>query len=152
MNKVKTFFIAFWTVLASWLGILAVPVLILVLCNVIDYVTGIVASVRRDEAVNSRRGLTGIIKKVCMWILIGIGAMVDWLILYAANTIGITLPVSFLIACLVAVWLIANEIISILENMLDIGVSIPPFLIPLVKTLRKQAEDKGNINGDDADA
>lgn len=152
MNKVKTFFIAFWTVLASWLGILAVPVLILVLCNAIDYVTGIVASVRRDEAVNSRRGLTGIIKKVCMWILIGIGAMVDWLILYAANTIGITLPVSFLIACLVAVWLIANEIISILENMLDIGVSIPPFLIPLVKTLRKQAEDKGNINGDDADA
>lgn len=152
MNKVKTFFIAFWTVLASWLGILAVPVLILVLCNVIDYVTGIVASVRRDEAVNSRRGLTGIIKKVCMWILIGIGAMVDWLILYAANTIGITLPVSFLIACLVAVWLIANEIISILENMLDIGVSIPPFLIPLVKTLRKQAEDKGNINGDDVDA
>lgn len=152
MNKVKTFFIAFWTVLASWLGILAVPVLILVLCNVIDYVTGIVASVRRDEAVNSRRGLTGIIKKVCMWILIGIGAMVDWLILYAANTIGITLPISFLIACLVAVWLIANEIISILENMLDIGVSIPPFLIPLVKTLRKQAEDKGNINGDDVDA
>ena len=63
-----------------------------------------------------------------MWILIGIGgAMVDWLLLYAAGTIGIALPVSFLVACLVAVWLIANEIISILENMVDIGVSIPPF-------------------------
>ena len=142
MNKVKAFFIGFWAVLASWLGILAVPVLILVLCNVIDYITGIVASVHRNETVNSRRGLTGIIKKVCMWILIGIGAMVDWLLLYAAGTIGIALPVSFLVACLVAVWLIANEIISILENMVDIGVCIPPFLIPLVKNIRKKSEEK----------
>ena len=142
MNKVKAFFIGFWAVLASWLGILAVPVLILVLCNVIDYITGIVASVHRNETVSSHRGLTGIIKKVCMWILIGIGAMVDWLLLYAAGTIGIALPVSFLVACLVAVWLIANEIISILENMVDIGVSIPPFLIPLVKNIRKKSEEK----------
>ena len=77
-----------------------------------------------------------------MWLLVGIGDMIDWLILYAGNTIGISIPVNFLIACIVAVWLIANEIISILENMVDIGVTIPPFLMPLVKNIKKQVEDK----------
>lgn len=145
MNKIKTAVIAFFSAVAGWLGILAIPVLVLVVCNVIDYGTGIAAAKYRDESVNSNKGLRGIIKKVCMWLLIVIGAMVDWLIIYAGQTIGITLPVNFLIACIVAVWLIVNEIISILENMVDIGVSIPPFLMPLVKNIKKQVEDKATI-------
>jgi len=145
MNKIKTAVIAFFSAVAGWLGILAIPVLVLVVCNVIDYGTGIAAAKYRDESVNSNKGLRGIIKKVCMWLLIVIGAMVDWLIIYAGQTIGITLPVNFLIACIVAVWLIVNEIISILENMVDIGVSIPPFLMPLVKNIKKQVEDKATL-------
>jgi phage-related holin len=43
-------------------------------------------------------------------------------------------------ACIVAIWLICNEIISILENMIDIGIDIPPFL--QVKNIKKQMEDK----------
>jgi len=148
MNKIKTAIIAFFSALAGWLGILAIPVLILVICNVIDYGTGIAAAKYRNETVSSYKGLRGIIKKVCMWLLIAIGALVDWLIMYAGQTIGITLPVSFLIACVVAVWLIVNEIISILENMVDIGVTIPPFLMPLVKNIKKQVEDKVKIEGD----
>lgn len=42
----------------------------------------------------------------------------------------------------VAVWLIVNEIISILENMIDIGVEMPPFLLPLVKNIKNQVEEK----------
>ncbi len=145
MNKIKTIFIAFFSALAGWLGILAIPIAVLVICNLIDYGTGIAAAKYRNETVNSYKGLRGIIKKVCMWLLIGIGAMVDWLIIYAGSTIGITLPVSFLIACIVAVWLIVNEIISILENMVDIGVSIPPFLMPLVRNIKKQVEGKAAV-------
>lgn len=149
MNKFKAIFTGFWAALAGWLGILAIPVLVLVLCNIIDYGTGIAAARYRNETVNSYKGLRGIIKKVCMWLLIAVGAMIDWLIIYASQTIGITIPVSFLIACVVAVWLIANEIISILENMVDIGVSIPPFLLPLVKNIKKQVEDKAGESDTD---
>ena len=149
MNKIKTLFVAFFSALAGWLGILAIPVLILVVCNVFDYVTGIMASKYRGQTIDSYKGLRGIIKKVCMWMLIGVGALIDWLIIYAGNTIGITIPVSFIIACIVAVWLIANEIISILENMVDIGVKIPPFLLPIVKNIKKQVEDKADIKGDE---
>ncbi|MDF2537404.1 MAG: toxin secretion/phage lysis holin [Herbinix sp.] len=145
MNKVKTMFTAFFSALAGWLGILAIPVFVLVLCNVIDYGTGLAAAKYRDQELNSYKSFRGIAKKVCMWLLVGVGAMIDWLIIYASDTVGIKLPVSFLIACIVAIWLIANEIISILENVVDIGTPIPPFLMPLVKNIRKQVEDKAEI-------
>ena len=40
MEKVKMIIIAVWGALMSALGVLAVPVLLLVFCNVIDYFTG----------------------------------------------------------------------------------------------------------------
>lgn len=45
-------------------------------------------------------------------------------------------------------WLICNEIISILENIQDMGVNIPAFLQPLVKHIRSQVEEQININID----
>lgn len=151
MNKFKTIFTAFFSALAGWLGILAIPVLILVLCNVIDYGTGLAASSYRGQKIDSYKSFRGIAKKICMWLLVALGAMIDWLIIYAGDTIGVTIPVTFLIACIVAVWLIASEIISILENMVDIGVKIPPFLIPLVKNIKRQVEDKATIKEASAD-
>ena len=44
MDKVKATVIAALSVLMSWLGILAIPVFLLVGCNLIDYATGLVAS------------------------------------------------------------------------------------------------------------
>lgn len=142
MDKIKVACIAFFSTLAAWLGILAVPVGILILCNIIDYGTGLAASKYRNERVNSYKGFRGIAKKICMWLLVAVGAMIDWLIIYAGDAAGITIPVSFLIACIVAMWLIVNEIISMLENIMDIGVTIPPFLMPLVKNIKRQVEDK----------
>ena len=126
--------------LASLLGILYVPVLLMVLCNIIDYITGLIAAHYRGEKVSSYVGLRGIIKKVCLWLLVVIGAIMDSLIKYGADTVGINPPIHFLIACVVAVWIICNELISILENMVDIGVKIPPFLLPLVNLIKEQAE------------
>lgn len=151
LNKIKAGFITFFSALAGWLGILAIPVFALVLCNVTDYFTGLVAAKYRNEELSSYKGFRGIAKKICMWLLVAVGALIDWLIIYAGNTVGITIPVSFLIACIVAIWLIANEIISILENMVDIGAPIPPFLMPLVKNIKKQVEDKATIREGNTD-
>ena len=42
-------------------------------------------------------------------------------------------------------WLCANELISILENINDIlGEDMPSFLLPLVKNIRSQVEEKVN--------
>lgn len=83
-------------------------------------------------------------QKVSMWLLVVVGAIIDEMLLYASTTIGWKSPVAFLIACVVAMWLICNEIISILENIQDMGVKIPAFLQPLVKHIRSQVEEQIN--------
>lgn len=142
MKNVKNCFIGIGTLLSSWLGILYVPMLILILCNVIDYGTGLCAAKHRDETIKSYKSIRGIAKKVCMWLLVAVGAMLDWLLQYAAETVGITIGLNFVVASIVAVWLIANEIISILENVKDIGAPLPPFLMKIASNIKSQAEKK----------
>lgn len=145
MYKVKVTIIAVISALMGWMGILAVPVFLMVGCNVIDYVTGLMAVPYRTETISSYKGIRGIIKKVCQWLLVLVGAWIDILINYAIECASIEFALPFVVATIVAVWLVVNEIISILENMLDIGVHMPPFLLPIVKYIRKQVEDKANV-------
>ena len=145
MDKIKATVIAVVSALMSWLGILAIPVFLLVGCNVIDYVTGLFAAKYRTEDINSYKSIRGIIKKVCMWLLVVVGAWLDILINYAIHTAGIALTIPFVVSTVVAVWLVVNEMISILENMLDIGVDMPPFLMPVVRYIKKQVEHTAKI-------
>lgn len=142
MEKIKTWFIALFTALSAWLGVLALPVLLLVVANIIDYGTGLAAAKYRNQKISSYKGFKGIVKKICMWLLVCVGAMIDILITYGAEQAGIVLPVGCAVASLVAVWLICNEIISILENMADIGVGYPAFLKRIVDNVRDQVESK----------
>lgn len=142
-NHIKAVFSAAFGFLTSLLGILAIPVVLMVSCNVIDYITGLMASDRRGQEITSYKGLRGIRKKVCMWLLVVVGAIIDQLLLYASATVGIGLPFTFLVACIVALWIICNEIISILENIKDMGVPIPAFLTPLIQNIKSQVEEMG---------
>lgn len=143
LNQVKLFIITFFGVLTSFLGVLAMPVYILVASNIIDYLTALCAATNRGQVRSSTASFKGIKKKVSMWLLVVVGVLLDQLLLYASDIVGITLPFKFLIACIVSLWLCANEIISILENISDIlGEDMPSFLLPLVKGIRSQVEEK----------
>ena len=122
--------------------------ILLVACNLIDYATGLMASKYRAQDINSYKSIRGIFKKVSMWLLVVVGAIIDEMLLYASTSIGWKSPVTFLVACVVAMWLICNEIISILENIQDMGVNIPAFLQPLVKHIRAQVEDQVKVDND----
>lgn len=140
-NQMKAIVIAIASALSSMLGVLYIPVLLMVACNVIDYATGLMATPNRNCGISSYRSMKGIFKKVAMWLLVAVGAIIDQLLKYTTETIGISLPFAFLCACIVAVWITCNELISILENMVDIGINIPTFLLPLVKHIRNQVEE-----------
>ena len=150
-NYIKAIFTAVFAFLSALLGVLAVPVILLVACNLIDYMTGLMASKYRAEDINSYKSIRGIFKKVSMWLLVVVGAIIDEMLLYASTTIGWKSPVTFLIACIVAMWLICNEIISILENIQDMGVKIPAFLQPLVRHIRSQVEEQINSSGSEGE-
>ena len=147
MNYTKMFVTAVASLLSSILGILYVPVLLMVACNVIDYITGLLAAgSRQDGGISSYRSMRGIIKKVTMWLLVVVGAIVDQLLLYACEVMGYQIHLTFLVACVVAIWIICNELISILENMVDIGIDLPKFLIPLVSNLKNSIDNMGDTN------
>lgn len=148
METLKTLKIAvtgFFALLSSWLGMLAAPVYILIFLNMADYATGYVAAPYRGKKRKSEVGFRGIAKKVCMYLLVAVGWVIDWIVTYSAQMLGITSPFHFLMAEMVAIWLICNEIISILENIGDIGVDLPPFIMPLVSWVKAAAEDKAKI-------
>ena len=53
MDKLKVTIIAIISTIMSGLGILAIPVFLLVGCNVMDYITGLIATQYRNEVISS---------------------------------------------------------------------------------------------------
>lgn len=150
IGKAKVAAVGLLSVLAARFGILVVPFLLLVFASVLDYVTGLMAASGRGQKVSSRTGLHGIIKKLGLLLLVVVGVIVDAVLAFGADTLGWNLPFSFLVSCIVCLWLLANELISILENIADTGVNIPPFLRPLVEWVKKKCEPE--IDKDNKDA
>ncbi len=140
LDKIKICVVAGFTVLNGLLGAMAAPFYMLVCTNIIDYITGIVASAYRGEAVDSHRGFRGIAKKVCMWLLVAIGYMLDYCLIIMGKTIGMSVEFRCFVSVAVIFWLLFNEIISILENIDDIGTPLPPFIIEITKLLKDKTD------------
>ena len=149
IDKIKGAFITIFTAINGWLGTLAIPFYFLLLTNILDYVTGIVAAACRGERVNSERGFRGIAKKVCMWLLVFVGYIVDYMIIAMGQTLHINFGFECLFAIAVIFWLLANELISILENIHDIGVPMPPFLMTIVKFIKEKTEETVDVKNNE---
>lgn len=130
--------------ITAFLGDLAIPIYVLVACNVIDYATGLMSASARGEQISSYKGIRGIAKKVGQWLLVVVGWLLDVLIAYAVHHVSPDLTVPVVVSIIVAVWLGFNEVISILENLGDMGVPMPPFLTNLVKKLKGKVEKIGD--------
>ena len=121
---------------------LIVPVIVLLCVMVADYVTGM-ARAWITATLSSRVGIKGIVKKLAYLFAVAVGIAVDWVIQSAAEKLGADFGGFYFVGLLVTVWLILNELISILENVSEIGAPIPPFLLRLIQRLKKTAEAKG---------
>lgn len=119
------------------------PVVVLALVMVADYLSGMARAWIKNE-LSSKVGATGIVKKVCYLFGIAVAVVADWVIQTAAGQAGIELQSVYVFGLLVTIWLILNECISILENISEIGVPLPPFLMALVNKLKKTTEAKGD--------
>lgn len=145
VNTAKGIIASIMGVLNSIFGILAIPIVLLVACNLIDYATGILASKYRGQEISSYKGMRGITKKIGMWLLILVGAIMDKLIVYSVAQLGLVCPFSFMIAAVVAIWIICNELISILENLKDMEVPLPGFLLQVTCNIKSQIEKKADL-------
>ena len=132
------------TAFAVYFNAIAVPLFVLLVMMIIDYISGMSAA-WREGTLNSKKGVDGIIKKVGYMALVAVAMGVDYLIFSGFAAVNVSVGFEMLFGILVAVWLIINEMISILENLSRLGVPIPQFLTKVVKRLRISAEGKAEI-------
>ena len=126
---------------AVYMGTLAVPIIVLMVMMIIDYLSGMSAAWVHGD-LSSRVGAKGIVKKVGYMALIVVAMGVDYLIYSGITAANITVNYNMWFGLLVAVWLIINEMISILENLSKLGVPIPDFLTKIIQRLKNSAERK----------
>lgn len=127
---------------AAYFRELALPVIILGLAMACDYFSG-VAAAWVENKLSSRVGIVGIVKKIGHVLLVVVGIMVDWVIHYAAETLGWASVNFYYFGLLVTIWITLNECISICENVARMGVNVPPFLRKVIEKLKNTAEKKG---------
>ena len=119
------------------------PLIVLAIVMVIDYVTGMTQA-WVSATLSSRVGLLGIVKKIGYIFAVAVAVVVDYVIASAAIGAGVNLERFNIFGLLVTIWLILNECISILENLSEIGVPLPGFLVSIVKKLKKSTEKAGD--------
>lgn len=94
---------------------------------VLDYITGVVVAIIKNK-LNSEAGFEGLVKKCMILIILIVAVMLDRLM----NT-G-----TWVFRTLVCYFYIANEGISLLENVSNLGVKIPDKLKDALEQLNKE--------------
>ena len=125
--------------LSAYMRVMFVPLVVLLGVMIVDYMSGMLKAWGNDE-LSSRVGLRGIVKKLCYLMLVCVAGVVDWLIYSGLRQVGITLNFGFCFGLIVTIWLIINELISILENLEALHVPMPGFLSKIIKHLQTAVE------------
>ena len=127
-NIISDFLSVILTTLVYILGGFDVALKSLIIIVIIDYLTG-VGSAYYNKKVSSKKGLKGIIKKFCYFLIVALAVVID-------NLMG----QSGVIRTLVIYFFVANDGISIIENMAEMDVKLPKKLIESLEDLKHQSE------------
>ena len=99
----------------------------------IDYITGVMCAIS-DKALSSEVGFRGICRKVLIFLLVGIGHIVD------AQVIGS----GGVLRTAVIFFYLSNEGVSLIENAAHLGLPIPDKLKAVLEQLHDRAEKGGD--------
>lgn len=102
----------------------------LLIVIVIDYITGVMSAIYNKE-LNSTIGLKGILKKFSYLIIVSLSVILD-------RIVGDTGA----IRTLVIYFFVANDGISIVENIGKMGVPLPKKLTEVLEQLRNKGDEK----------
>ena len=113
------------------------PALVLLLCcMMLDYATGLVKAWMK-KSLSSEVGLKGLVKKLCYLFGVAGGFAADLLVSLTAESFGLPAGLPALFGLMATLLLSLNELLSIVENLGEIGVPKPK---PLVDALHKLGE------------
>lgn len=127
-NKMNTLWGAAVALFASTFGEFWFLFFAFFVLNVVDYITGI-AKARFSHTENSNKGVKGIVKKVGYWVVIAIAFFIAISFESMGNKIGVNLAFVEMLGWFTLATFLINEIRSIIENLVLVGVDVPQFLI-----------------------
>ena len=116
--------------------------------NVVDYITGI-AKVRFSHTENSNKGVKGIIEKVGYWIVIALAFFIAVSFESMGYNLGVNLAFVEMLGWFTLATFLINEIRSILENLVLIGVDVPAFLINGLEVAAEVVKSKTDSGTED---
>lgn len=96
---------------------------------VIDYITGVMCAVA-DHNLSSEVGFKGIFKKVLIFLLVGVGHIIDTQVIGSGSVLRTA----------VIFFYISNEGVSLVENAAHLGLPIPAKLKDVLEQLHDRAE------------
>ena len=99
---------------------------------VLDYLTGIMCAIV-DKKLSSEIGFKGIFKKVLIFVLVGVGHLLDVQVLGAVGVLRTAIIFFYL----------SNEGVSLIENAAHLGLPIPAKLKAVLEQLHDRAEKDG---------
>ena len=122
--------------------------------NVLDYITGICKAKFFKKNESSAAGARGIVKKVGYWFVIGIAFFIAFCFTYMGEMVGIDLAFVQLFGWFTLASYLINEVRSVLENLVEMDVKVPKFLLmglDIAEKLLKaktsvEIEEKGNVD------
>ena len=99
----------------------------------IDYITGVMCAIS-DKTLSSEVGFKGICRKVLIFLLVGIGNIIDVQVL---GSLGV-------LRTAVIFFYLSTEGVSLLENAAHLGLPVPD----AIKTVLEQLHDRSDGKGD----
>ncbi len=96
----------------------------------IDYITGVGVAVK-NKKLSSEVGFWGLVRKVCILLLVGIAHYLDAYVTGNGDVIR----------TVVSMYYIGNEGVSILENCGNLGLPLPDKLIAVMKQIKNEGEN-----------
>ena len=150
MEKLKNYSLslsALGAVLSAALGTLLPWVQLMILTMVLDYATGMASACWLGNLC-SKTGIKGIFKKIGYLCMVAVGMIVDQVLVEGGNILGVDAYSGGTIALMVVIWIIINELISILENLGQMEVRLPDFLHRIIQSLHSAVDsDNPNLKG-----
>ena len=124
--------------------------MLFVFLMVVDYLSGMLASYK--EAIDnpddlkygwsSKKGIIGIFKKIGYLLTNVVALCIDYVLHEFSGEIGVEITGTTVIALVVLVWFILNELLSITENAARMGAPIPKFLAAVLADLKHDIDSK----------
>lgn len=116
---------ALGTILSYMAGNFTPLMVLLVLFEGMDYVTGMYAACSEGGGLSSAVAIGGFFKKVFYFFMVAVGFGMDFMIHTATELLGMSFSYPAVFGIFSVCYLLSTELISITENLAKIGIRIP---------------------------